>query len=973
GETLVGAFGFVLDLGRAMAVHVAPVRSGQYGAAWALGDDGQVLYDHESEIIGQNVHELHLAYPDVQNIDQRILAEETGQGEYHFTVERGGTVSRKLVAWDTAYLGDYPIHVALSAPDSEINAAIDLFRQQATLSGGMLGLALIGIGAVVFLSRQRVLEQRVGQRTLALEQAEARYRALFENARDAIIVTDDAANLIAVNHQAEQLSGYTRDELLTMTLVDLTTSASPDSGAYAELKRAGSHLGEYRVRRKDGREVDVEVAATAVAPGRYQSIMRDVTARNQTEQSLRRYNQAMLALSQAAIVITSELDRDEVIQRLVETAERIIPSALLVTVQLRDVVSDTMETSFASPHARRSARKVIFRPGVGIAGHAIAERRVINVPDVTVDPRFVPGEHPPSFRSLLVAPLVTSQDVWGTVSVEGANAGAFSEEDELLLNLLARQSAVAVENAALYRSEQQQREIAETLRDIGLVLTGALRQEDVLERILTQVARVVPYDAAGVWLVNEDGGYQMLAGIGYEQYGLTDNVRGLVWMPDDDSVMTTVGGHFQSLTIPDVRSYPGWVVVEGYEWLRSWAGVPIIVRGLLLGVLCLDHTRPGFYGPEHIPILEALATQVSLAIENAQLFEQVQAYAIDLEAQVEQRTAEVRLAQERMAAILRNIDDGVITTTPTGRITYVNPGFERMVGWVEGDVLNKSVASIVHRDTPRERLRGLVQAVREHRAWRDTLSLRHREWYAVEVEAAGAPFRDEAGAVEGYIVSLRNLRAEQVLERMKARFITLISHELRTPLTNLKLYVHLIRRTLDDPVRRQAHLNSLAYQTDRLALIMEKVLTFTRLADARALEAPRLVHFSSLLDSLRVRFATIAAARRIALEMLPAADDIPPVYGDEYWLTQACFELIENALTYTPAGGRVQMGVTALTRHGVPCVALRVQDTGPGISPEDIARLNDSFVRVGMQEEGMSSGLGLGLFIVRSVAEQHGG
>ncbi len=682
------------------------------------------------------------------------------------------------------------------------------------------------------------------------------------------------------------------------------------------------------------------------------------------------------ALRDAALVLASTLTLDEALKRLIDTAQGLFPRVRAVTVQQLDKANQTLRTIAASRGAIFNPQKIAFHLGEGIVGHAIAERRVINVSDITTDPRFLPGAPASNFRSLLVAPLIAGERVWGTFSITAEEVGRFSAEDENLAELLARHAAVTIENIHLYDSERHQREIADTLRDIGLVLTGALNQEDVLKRILEQVARVLPYDAAGVWLIGEDGLYRQVVGVGYEQFGVAERIRQLGWTPDTAITLRHMSETHQPMTIPDVRQYDDWLVLEGFEWLRSWAGAPIMAGGKMIGQFSLDHTQPGFYGSEHEPILEALATQISIAVENARLFEQVQNYADNLEALVQARTAEIARQQARTDNILRSIGDAVIIFEDVGseiKTIYANDAFYHLTGWTADAVINRPASGLLHELTTTETIHSQGVALHEDRAWRGTLFLRRPDGTPIEVEVTSVAYHDEAGNFIGFISSIRDIGPERTLERMKAQFMTLVSHQLRTPLTSLKLRLHLLRKTGSDPEQAQKHLDLLEQQTDRLIRLMEKVLSATRLTEIRALDVTARVNSATLLENIRVRFTDAAVEAGISLQVMAAPDSLAVLRGSEEWLTQACYELVENALSYTPAGGHVSVSLTEQTVDNQRYAVFSVQDSGPGIGAEDMAKLNVPFTRLDAQWSGATAGMGLGLFIARTVAEQHGG
>ena len=136
----------------------------------------------------------------------------------------------------------------------------------------------------------RAAKAEVEQRNARLAESERRYRLLFENASDAILVADDDAHYVDANRKAEALTGYAREELLRLCLTDLTPESVPDRGRVIHQKflAAGSMDGEYTIRRKDGVPVLVEFSASRIGEGRNQAILRDVTERNRLQEVIRR-------------------------------------------------------------------------------------------------------------------------------------------------------------------------------------------------------------------------------------------------------------------------------------------------------------------------------------------------------------------------------------------------------------------------------------------------------------------------------------------------------------------------------------------------------------------------------------------------------------------------------------------------------------------------------------------------------------
>jgi len=175
-------------------------------------------------------------------------------------------------------------------------------------------------------------------------------------------------------------------------------------------------------------------------------------------------------------------------------------------------------------------------------------------------------------------------------------------------------------------AERQQRILSEALRDVAAALNSTLRFDGVLDRILTNIGRVVPHDAALIMLVEAGSAYPVRVQ-GYEAGGpsTTGPVARLVIA--DTPTLCKMSETKQPLVIPDTRNHPGWVDFPQSRWLRSYAGAPILIKGETVGFINLNSATEGFFSDEHGERLKAFADQAATAIENARLFGEVQGYA----------------------------------------------------------------------------------------------------------------------------------------------------------------------------------------------------------------------------------------------------------------------------------------------------------------------------------------------------------
>lgn len=171
------------------------------------------------------------------------------------------------------------------------------------------------------------------------------------------------------------------------------------------------------------------------------------------------------------------------------------------------------------------------------------------------------------------------------------------------------------------RAERTQREVADALFETSKTLSETLDFESVLDRLLDQVARVVPYDSASVLLVQ--GGDAVFARMrGYEKFNsqLPEEIKKLSFQLKTTTNLRWMLENKHPLIIADTHADTEWVFYEETSYIRSWIGAPIIVRGQVIGFLSLDKVQPDFYHPEHEQTLAAFAAQAGLAMQNANLF-----------------------------------------------------------------------------------------------------------------------------------------------------------------------------------------------------------------------------------------------------------------------------------------------------------------------------------------------------------------
>ena len=224
--------------------------------------------------------------------------------------------------------------------------------------------------------------------------------------------------------------------------------------------------------------------------------------------------------------------------------------------------------------------------------------------------------------------------------------------------------------------------------------------------------------------------------------------------------------------------------------------------------------------------------------------------------------------------------------------------------------------------------------------------------------------QDRTSALQGAVEQL------QELDRLKTAFVTIVSHELRTPLASMKGLVENLLDELAGPIteKQRHYLSRIKFNADRLTRMLNELLNLSRIEAGKMELAPTILSLQDLLAHLLEEFQPLAQQKSITIDMT-LGDAIPTIQADRDKLYEVAANLLENAIKYTPSGGRVHIDAQLLDHQ---YVTIGVSDTGCGISEEHMPKIFDKFYRV-QSPPGGSAGAGLGLAIAKGLIELHGG
>jgi serine phosphatase RsbU (regulator of sigma subunit)/putative methionine-R-sulfoxide reductase with GAF domain len=368
---------------------------------------------------------------------------------------------------------------------------------------------------------------------------------------------------------------------------------------------------------------------------------------------LRRRADQLALIAEVSNAVTSSLDLSKVMH---QTAKLIHKKFSYPYVHLFTVHPNRRQIIYEAGSGARSKKQVGYAIPLdapkGIIPWVARTGKAVLANDVSQDDRYVDSPFPPAnVRSELCAPLLFDRQVVGILDVQSDNLNAFTEDDRMIFEAVADNIATAIHNADLYSSEQWRRRIADSLREVAVLLSANVGVEQVLDAILAELSNTLPVDVSAIWLF-EDGDLYLAAVNGCSVERL-EQARQSSAEASIAMMSILVSDH------PVIRrpSDPMWPsgLAAGFNRYYSSIGAPLRVGDQPVGVLALSHSTPGRYGHEAQTMATTFASYAAVAIENARLYDsaQEQAYASAALLQVAQAVVSLNDLDEILRTIIR--------------------------------------------------------------------------------------------------------------------------------------------------------------------------------------------------------------------------------------------------------------------------------------------------------------------------------
>lgn len=876
----------------------------------------------------------------------------------------------------------------------------------------------------------------------ALKLSEAHNRVLLEAIPDMILeLTLDGLILNMIPPKGLE-SAMPASRFVNRQIYEVLSETAASQTLFAvERSLATGHMNIFEFEERMGddyRALEARVIPNSAATALM--MVRDITQRKWVEREreqliseLEEKNRESETLRESLAGIAGTFEFEEIIQQVLDQIRRVIPydsaSVWRVEGDRQKFISgrDLSDAFFEA--------NVEFVTDESNSALPIIEGRVPYVLSGNVQAELADFQEPPHdyVNSWLAVPLKIRGTIIGLIGLDGRRRHQFNEHHAELAVAFANQVAIALENADLFASLQSELEErkalihdletknaeAETLRESTAVVAAALEISQTVERILEQIKRVVQYDSASVWMYR--GNEAFLVGANGLPPGAGD--PGHYTLNENEPDYGFLEGKFPYILLSDIQEAYPMFREPPINYIRGWLAVPLRARGKLTGFISLDSRTPGKFTERDAQLALTFADQVSIALENARLFTDLQSELEErrkLIAELEVKNIESETLRESAAIVTATLEKDEAVKRILEQLERVVPYDSASVQLVNGDMLEMVSATGFALSGNEEENRfhidetepaypvlcgtapyALFDDVQFHvPAFTLPPHNRIHAWLAVPLKLKGQVIG--IIALDGYAVgqftehhaqlavtyanqvaiALENARLYSDLQADLAirqaliselesknaeleRFTYTVSHDLKSPLFTIRGFLgYLEQDSLSgNRERMKSDIQRITDATEKMQRLLNELLELSRVGRLR--NAPDFVPLEEL-----AREAVALVQGRIMDSGVAVHIDagMPTVYGDRPRLLEVLQNLVDNAAKFMGdrPDPRIEIGWDG-EEDGWP--VLHVRDNGMGISSEHHDRIFGLFNKLDVKADGT----GIGLALVKRIVEVHGG
>ncbi len=508
------------------------------------------------------------------------------------------------------------------------------------------------------------------------------------------------------------------------------------------------------------------------------------------------------------------------------------------------------------------------------------------------------------------------------------------------------------------------------LIDILETLSESRSMNECLERLVEHVRHYSGCGCVGIRLLDEEGNIPYACSTGFSpefhesadplcigsdrclcaNVALGNAALGPPFNTDGGSFLTNGMTAFLSSAREEIGGRSGNVCSQyGYE---SVALVPLRHKDRILGLIHLADQMENKIPLEKVRFLERVGAYVGEALHTFMADEAL------------------RQSEERYRTLYEDAPIAYFSVGANSYIERANRSATELVGYSLDELIGRPVFDL-YADTPNGKAKAL-ELFRSFLAGEEIhnqeLEMRRADGSSVWVSLSVRPIRDKEGRVVASRSAIVDITERKRLDQMKDDFIGLVSHELRTPLTVIMgcLNTVLSEGARLSPEDTQQLLEDAAQETESLSHLLGNLLELSRAQAERLFLYTEPISIQDAIEETISKISRQSPAHQFSID-LPKG--LPLVEGDSLRLERILFNLLQNAVKYSPPGSQTRV----FAREEREQLVIGISDQGSGISPRDQARLFRPFERLGSSEPSSAKGIGLGLLVCKRLVEAHGG
>ncbi len=584
----------------------------------------------------------------------------------------------------------------------------------------------------------------------------------------------------------------------------------------------------------------------------------------------------------------------------------------------------------------------------GLAGWVVRNHQPALVPDTSLDARWLRREDDAVERSgaksAICVPLLAREKMVGVLTLVHPVPKAYHQEHLNLMQAIADQAGVAILNARLFSESQRQARVMTLLAEGAVSMNTSLRMDEVFESILKQAKHALQVETVALAIVDKGSGqlvFRAAIGKNWNQLiGKQVNAKeGFAGKVLHDGRGVIVPAVTPAMQLADAEKLSGAKV-------RALACAPIHAQGKVIGVLEVFNPLNKSFGPDSLLMLTGLGGLAGSTIQNALLFESLDA------------------ARQRYRDLFEDSIDPIVLTDLEGHIFESNRQATILSGHTS-EQLRYFVIAQMH-DLNIEKTGQRLEKIGDTTVvYASTLYDKNSLMRPVQVYARKVVF-DGRESIQWI---LRDITERKDLDLLREDLAAMIYHDLRSPLANILSSVELLSMSIPETGKETAEsVLQIAHRSiERIQRLISSLLDLNRLEQNQPVGERTIVPIPALISEALDAIKPGSDGRGQIIDVA-SPENIPPVFVDVDMIRRVLINLMENASKYTPVAGHIKISV----KLDGDFVCIGVEDNGPGIPESDRERVFDKFTRL-KSSQGSPGGLGVGLAFCKLAVLGHGG